>query len=454
MEWVSSAIFRVDIVNLLDFIERLKNEEDQIVIHTDQIKKLKLELTFMSACLQLCYYILDGSNAEMSCIAYEVHDLVQLLFHHSEDDMLVKLKDYVIPRLLENIKSSIISDHHSESSATMIENQMYLAFLIDFHGLIVNGCIERKTIEYVLPKFQLMAERVGHFCFVLLSYQLDKQNEDALDYILEASRVNSKLANLLLEVIPVELEVMHICSTNLKTSKSAEIGCFIQKLLEASPDILRESLIHLQQHMVNAITRSTSACNIHVMIEFLLIILSDVPRDVIRHDKLFILLARIKAITREVCVLVLNLEENSRNEENMNEAIGASLNLSENIKILKEDLKNVVLRAPVDASQLRFPIKDLEIIRSFFGNVEQELQWYIWTRILNVAYEAEHVINSILAKDHGLLQLIFLLTDAVEKIKLIKKRYKGRSPRTRVLLLQILLISHLKANHQSLVKYL
>ncbi|KAF3660161.1 putative phospholipase A(1) DAD1, chloroplastic-like [Capsicum annuum] len=411
----------------------------------------------MSACLQLCYYILDGSDAEMSCISYEVHDLVQLLFHHSEDDMLVKLKDYVIPRLLENIKSSIISDHHSESNATMIENQ--LLELLD--ALLLNLQYLPKTIEYVLPEFQLMAERVGHFYFVLLSYQLDKQNEDALDYILEASRVNSKLANLLLELIPVELEVMHICSTNLKTSKSAEIGCSIQKLLEASPDILRESLIHLQQHMVNAITRSTSACNIHVMIEFLLIILSDVPRDIIRHDKLFVLLARIKAITREVCVLVLNLEENSRNEENMNEAIGTSLNLSKNIEILKEDLKNIVLRAPVDVSQLRFPMsdgplfmtlllrnlndllnsnaysvtlikveigrmkEDLEIIRSFFGNVEQELHWYIWTRILDVAYEAEHVIKLILARDHGLLQLIFLLTDAVEKIKLIKKRVFG-----------------------------
>ncbi|PHT31830.1 hypothetical protein CQW23_28167 [Capsicum baccatum] len=378
----------------------------------------------MSECLQLCYYILDGSNAEMFCISYEVHDLVQLLFHHIEDDMLVKLKDYVIPRLLENIKSSIISDHHSESSATMTENQ--LLEILD--ALLVNlqYLPKHKTIEYVLPEFQLMAERVGHFCFVLLSYQLDKQDEDALDYILEASRFNSKLANLLLEVIPVELEVMHICSTNLKTSKSAEIGCFIQKLLEASPDILRESLIHLQQHMVNAITRSTSVCNIHVMIEFLLIILSDVPRDAIRHDKLFVLLARIEAITRE------------------------------------EDLKNVVLRAPADASQLRFRMsdrplfvtlllrnlndllnsnaysvtlikveigrmkEDLEIIRSFFGNVEQELHWYIWTRVLDVAYEAEHVINSILARYHGLLQLIFLLTDAVGKVKLIKKEVQGK----------------------------
>ncbi|KAF3621646.1 putative ubiquitin carboxyl-terminal hydrolase 20-like [Capsicum annuum] len=181
---VSSAVLREDIVNLLDFMERLKNEEDQIVLDMDQIEKRKLELTFLS----------DGSNADMSSISYEVHDLVQSLFHQSGDDMLVKLKDHVVPHLLENIKTSIISDHHSESSATMTEDQLvelldsllvnlhYLpknvfGNLRDFHGLKVNGCIEHKAIEYVLPQFQLMAERVRHFCFALLSYELDNTDE-------------------------------------------------------------------------------------------------------------------------------------------------------------------------------------------------------------------------------------------------------------------------------------
>ncbi|PHT61150.1 hypothetical protein T459_34999 [Capsicum annuum] len=74
---VSSAVLREDIANLRDFIERLMIEEDQAVLDMDQIAKLKLELTFLSACLQLSYYISDGFNDEMSCISYEVHDLVQ-----------------------------------------------------------------------------------------------------------------------------------------------------------------------------------------------------------------------------------------------------------------------------------------------------------------------------------------------------------------------------------------
>ncbi|KAM3267223.1 hypothetical protein P3S67_032588 [Capsicum chacoense] len=496
---VSSAMLREVIVNLRDFIERLKIEEDQIVLDTDRIEKLKLELTFLSACLQLCYYISDGSNAEMSCISYKVQDLVQSLFHQRGDYMLVKLKDHVVPRLLENIKSFIISHRQSESNATMTEEKLvellhavlvnlhYLpkvrAELIlpsmtqyellqnlfgnlrDFHGLKVNGCIELKAIEYVLPQIQLMVERVGHFCFVLLSYQIDKtdetdvededetdeEDEDGLGHMFlksstfEVSQVNSMLVHLLLMITPVSPEVMHICCTILEASKSAEVGHFIKQLLEASPDILREHLIHLQQHM-----------------------------DFIHYEKLFVLLARVGALIREVSILIRNLEENSTDEENMKKISCASQDLLENIELLKEDLRHVFLKSPADSSQLCFPMsdgplfmtlllrnlndllnsnaysvalikeeisrvkEDLEHIRLFFGNVEQELHRDLWTRVLDVAYEAEHAINSILARDRGLLQLIFLLPETVAKIKLVKKEVQEKISKNMTYLLLVI----------------
>ncbi|KAH0756678.1 hypothetical protein KY290_026948 [Solanum tuberosum] len=418
---VSSAVLCEDIVDLQDFIERLKNEEDQIVLDTDQTEKLK----FLLACLQLCYYMSDGPNVEMSCISFEVHDLIQSLFNQSSgDDMMVKLKDHVIPRLLENITSSKIADHHhSESSATMTEDQLVelldvllvnlhnlpkvhaeLIFpsmtqyellqnafgnLRDFYALKVNGCVEYETIEYVLPQFQLMAKIVGHFCFVLLSNQLDKTNEtyDMMNNVL---------------------------------------GRLIKQLLEASPDLLTEYLIHLQERVINAITPSTSARNIHVVIEFLFIILYDVSKDIIHHDKLFLLLEVVEALIEEVTILVCNLEEKTTSEDNMNVTSCAGLNLLENSELLKEDLKNVFLKARADSSQLCFPMsdgplfmtflltnlkdlvdsnassvalieeeikkvkEDLEIIRSFFGYAEQELHRDLWTRVLDVAYEAEH----------------------------------------------------------------
>ncbi|KAH0674625.1 hypothetical protein KY284_025712 [Solanum tuberosum] len=273
------------------------------------------------------------------------------------------------------------------------------------------------------------------------------------------------LVHLLLKIILVSLEVMHICCTNLKASKSEEVERFIKQLLEDSPDILIEYLIHLQEHMINAITPRTSARNIHVMIEFLLIILFDVPKDIIHHDKLFVLLARVGALIKEVSILVRNLEEKSTSEDNINPTSCTGLNLLENIELLKVDLENDFLKVRADSSQLRFPMsdgplfmtllltnlkdlvnsnassvalikeeikqvkEDLETIRSLFGYVEQELHRDLWTRVLDVAYEAEHAINSILSRDHGLLQLIFILPDTVEKIKLVKKEVQEKIPK-------------------------
>ena len=141
-----------------------------------------------------------------------------------------------------------------------------------------------------------------------MSSQIDKTDEeDDNEHVV--SQVNSMLVDLLLKIIPVSLDVMHLCCTNLKGSKSEEVGFFMKQLLEASPDILRESLIHLQEHMVSSVTPSASTCNIHVMIEFLLIILTDGLKAVISHDKLFVLLARVIQLTKEIFVFFRNLEE-------------------------------------------------------------------------------------------------------------------------------------------------
>ncbi|PHT48567.1 hypothetical protein CQW23_12775 [Capsicum baccatum] len=275
----------------------------------------------------------------MSCISYEVHGLVQSLFHQSGDDMLVKLKDHVVPYLLKNIKSFIASDYQSESSATMTEGQ--LVELLD--ALLVN-------LHY-LPK------------------------------------VHAKL------ILPsmTQYELLQNVFGNLKDFHGLKVnGCIEPR-------------------------------KIHVMIEFLLIILTDVPKDIIHHGKLFVLLECVGALTKEASVLVFHLEENIK------ETRCASLNLLENIELLRKDLKNVFLTAPADSSQLNFSVKEyLEHIRSFFSNVVQKLHRDLWTRVLDVAYEAKYASKSILARDHGIFQLIFLLPDTIEKIKIVKKEVQEK----------------------------
>ncbi|XP_055810947.1 putative late blight resistance protein homolog R1A-3 isoform X1 [Solanum dulcamara] len=468
---VSFSALHKDVVNVLDFMERLKNEEDQIAVDMAyQIENLKFVLAFICTYVQLSYSNLEKFEDTMTAARQEVKDLLRSILDVVDNNIGCKYNNmnHVLPSLANNMDDCIGSCQHSKSNATITDEQLnflllnlhhlseYFAEKVypyeflqnvcgnmrDFHVLIVNGCIEHEIVEYVLPQFQPMAERVGLFLWD--------------ETISEDSQV-FKLAHLFLKIFPIELEVMHICFTNLKTSTSAEVGRFIKKLLETSPDILREYLIHLQENMVNVITTSISgAQNIDTMIEFLLIILSDMPKDFIHHDKLFDLLARVGALTREVSTLVRDLEEKLRNKEDTDQTNHAALDLLENIELLKEDLKHVYLKSP-DSSQCCFPMsdgplfmhmlhrhlndlldssassialikeeiglvkQDLEFIRSFFVNVEQGLYKDLWARVLDVAYEAKDVIDSIIVRDNGLLHLIFSLPITIKKIKLIKE---------------------------------
>ncbi|PHT29719.1 hypothetical protein CQW23_30695 [Capsicum baccatum] len=58
---------------------------------------------------------------------------------------------------------------------------------------------------------------------------------------------------------------------------------------------------------------------------------------------------------------------------------------------------------------------------SFFTNIDQEICKDLWARILDVAYEAKDVIDSIIVRDNGLIHFIFSLPLTIKKIKLIKE---------------------------------
>uniref|UniRef100_M1BV02 NBS-LRR resistance protein n=1 Tax=Solanum tuberosum TaxID=4113 RepID=M1BV02_SOLTU len=330
------SALRENIADVLKFLERLKNEENQKALDEDQVEKLKSELAFICTYVQLSYSELEKFEDLMTAKGQEAENLLRSILHDVDNNVACKYDMYhVLANLRDNIDHCISSHHRCKSSATMHEEQLNFLLLNlhylskfhaehklplvtqyeilqnvcgkmnDFHGLIVNGCVEHEIVEYVLPQFQLMAERVGRFLW-----------DDQIDGNFRLF----KLAHLLMKILPIELEVMHICYTNLKASTSEEVGHFIKQLLQTSPDILREYLIHLQEHMITVTTPSTlGARNIHVMIEFLLIILSDMPKDFIHHDKLFDLLALVGALIKQVSTLVRDLEEKLRNKESTNE---------------------------------------------------------------------------------------------------------------------------------------
>nr|ABI96213.1 truncated NBS-LRR resistance protein-like protein [Solanum sp. VFNT] len=169
-----------DIADVLVFLE---NEENQKALDKDQVEKLKLKMAFICTYVQLSYSEFEQFEDIMTRKRQEVEKLLQPL-----------LDDDVLTSLTSNMDDCISLYHLSyKSDAIMMDEQLDFLLLNlyhlskhrakkmfpgvtqyevlqnvcsnirDFHGLIVNGCIKHEMVENVLPLFQLMAERVGHF---------------------------------------------------------------------------------------------------------------------------------------------------------------------------------------------------------------------------------------------------------------------------------------------------
>ncbi|PHU13398.1 hypothetical protein BC332_14603 [Capsicum chinense] len=193
---VSFSALRKDVVNILDFMERLKNEKGQNAVGmADEIEELKSMLAFICTYGQLSRCDLEEFDDEMGDDSRkEVENLLQQILDDVDNNVRCKYNmDHVLPSLMDNIEECTTSCHHSTSSAMMTDEQlnflllnlhflsMYLAEQVfplvtqyeilqkvcgnirDFHGLILNGYVEREIVEYVLPQLQHMAEKVGIF---------------------------------------------------------------------------------------------------------------------------------------------------------------------------------------------------------------------------------------------------------------------------------------------------
>ncbi|PHT77685.1 hypothetical protein T459_15737 [Capsicum annuum] len=202
---------------------RLKNEEDQNVVNVaDHTEGLKFVLAFICTFVQLSYSDLEQFENTMSASRQVVENLLRQILNDVDNNVQCKYNiHHVLPSLMDNINDCISSCHRSKPSATITDEQLnflllnlhYISTILaeqvfplvtqyeilqnvcgnmtDFHGLVVNGYVEQDIVKYVLPQFPLMAERVGLFLWD------DRFKRDSRLF---------KLANLLLKIIPIELE--------------------------------------------------------------------------------------------------------------------------------------------------------------------------------------------------------------------------------------------------------
>ncbi|KAG5608460.1 hypothetical protein H5410_019741 [Solanum commersonii] len=351
----------------------------------------------------------------------EIEKMFEYLFTHLND--LPKYHSYLLLPLM--------SDYN-------ILRQVF-RHLGDFYPILIAN---KTTTQYIHPRYQFIVDRVKQFCFECWTFLIG-----------EASQCSSIITSILLHIIPLELEVLCISTSKIiKESTSTQLEQFVKQILKASPRIIQNYLYLLQGRMEGVDYAPTQS---NVMIEFLLIFLTDITKLFFHHDKLNDMLAHAGLLTRKISIL---LEESSEN--NIDEADFAAPDLLQEIERMKRDIRKKFLKAS-ELSQHGFPMDDgflfmnlllkhlndllisnsysvalikkeigmakesLEFLRSSFGKVRQALDDSsgvvkdCWVRALDVAYEAEHVISSILVRDNALSHLIFSLPRVTDKIKLI-----------------------------------
>ncbi|KAK4720594.1 hypothetical protein R3W88_010827 [Solanum pinnatisectum] len=429
--------------SLDDFYERMSmNIEKFDKLTSSLFYKDKDKLILVKYNMEgLAPLLLEEMKSYLSLEKITEEKMFEYLFKHLHD----------LPKYRANLLLPLMSDYK-------ILRQVF-RHLRDFYPILVAN---KESTEYLYPCFQMIVDRVTQFCFDLWTGKYKEYFGNEYYYIdYDVSQYSYKITSLLIDIIPLELEVLYISTLKpMKESRSTELQRFVKQIVKASPRILQNYLILLQRHMAVAVPVNYAPTKgFNVMMEFLLIFLIDIPKHFIHHEKLNDMLAHVGEVTRKISILVSKLLEES-SENNINEVDFSAPDLSQEIEQMKGDIRQIFLKAP-ESSQLRFPMDDgflfmnlllrhlndllisnvssvalikkeigmvkqsLEFLRSSFWKVRQTLDDTTGVvkdcriRALDVTYEAEHVINCILVRDKALSHLIFSLPDVIDKIKFI-----------------------------------
>ncbi|KAH0692247.1 hypothetical protein KY285_019344 [Solanum tuberosum] len=327
--------------------DEIKNEF--IASKWDDIEVLRMELRFLKT------FVLFG-NSNLDGFHYKIdHNIEKFHYLFNEDEFfLAKYNmDSLTPYLLKEIKSYL----RLENVAIMTEENMFVyrdSLLKNLHDLpkyssdlllplmseykilrqvcrllrdfYVLECNKITTTEFLYARYQMTVDRVTQLCFDLWTGKY--KNYTFFD-MYAIYRCSSEITFLLIDIIPLELEVLYICTSKLiKESRSKELERCVKQILKASPRILQNYLILLQQGMAGALAVNYAPTQtINVMIEFLLIFLTDIPKRfnsiLVRDKSLSHLIFSLPNVIDKINLIVaqvtsLQLEDN--NEDHLLDA--------------------------------------------------------------------------------------------------------------------------------------
>ncbi|KAH0678287.1 hypothetical protein KY284_019372 [Solanum tuberosum] len=283
--------------NLIDdFANRLKkiqNEEEEFIASKlVDIEKLRMELRFLRTFVLFGDSSLDEFYDKISQNILMFECLAGSVFNEDELRMakynMVSLRDCLVDEMtsclsLKNVGMvteiekmfeylfthlNDLPKYHSYLLLPLMSDYNILRqvfrHLRDFYPILVTN---KTTTQYLYLRYQLIVDRVKQFCFERWTFLIE-----------EVSQCSSIITSILLHIIPLELEVLYISTSKLikQSTSTQELEWFVKKILKASPRIIQNYLYLLQGRMEGVNYAPTQSIN--VMIEFLLIFLTDIPK--------------------------------------------------------------------------------------------------------------------------------------------------------------------------------
>ncbi|XP_055813988.1 putative late blight resistance protein homolog R1A-3 [Solanum dulcamara] len=397
---------------------------------------------------------------------YELND-----FDLSEcmDCLGKNLNDVLVMYPEEDRSEGDLEEHRFRKQLKIVQKKM--RFLRYLYTTEIKGYVDDEKLECLETRIQFMADNVGQFCYALSVYFVplfvDKDEDDTYEY-----NIMNKHPYILFLIVLVELEMKKIFLSELKASKFSQSRTFKDKKLpKGFSHHLHSLLMYLKNKKLKNFPNIISAQNIDVAIQFLLVFLdADVSNHVINGNWLNEVMEKVGAIVGDVLYVIQKLLPTSINKDDTSKISLCSIQILEKTKDLKAQVETYYKSLKFTPSQFFLTVGGLSFLDFFLrklnkmsksksgldflmkpllGNLEKELSSLtsilekelsslssvfrdvakvhqehkilkdLQRRTINLAYEAEVAINSVLAQYNAFLYIFCSLPTILKEIKQI-----------------------------------
>ncbi|MCD7464720.1 hypothetical protein HAX54_053286 [Datura stramonium] len=415
-------------------------DERETNLHVERLESQLLEFIECSTISRYNYELKDFDLPEyMDCLGKKLNYVLMCLEWGTFDHSLTIVEFRQINQFIKQLK--------------IVQKKM--RFLRYLYVSEINGYVDHEKLESLETQIQFMADNVGRLCFCFWVHRYEDEDDD---------NNLSKPQYLLGLIVLVELEMKKIFLGELKTSKFTQSRTFKDKKLpKGFSYYLRNLLLYLRNEKLKNFLTNVTARNIDVAIEFLLVFLGDVPNRVINGKRLNEVLEKIGILVGDILYVIKMLLAGSTIKEDASKIELGTIQILEKIEDLKAQVEEVykslqyspsnefpivgglsfldslqrklnemlksessfdcMMKPSIDIleeelSSLTLDFRDVAKVQHIHDEILNDLQ----RRTVNLAYEAEVSIDSILVQYNSLWHFYCSLPAITKEIKHIRAK--------------------------------